>query len=160
MTGRRTARAMTPEDADAAARLFAAASGEGAGSGWDAAAVRATLAAGGFGAIAQSAAETVGAALARPAGDDAEILNVAVRPADRGAGFGRALVEAVATAAAAAGAARLVLEAAADNAPALALYRGRGFERIGVRKAYYKRPDGAIDAEIMALGLNRPRQAS
>ena len=62
--------------------------------------------------------------------------------------------------AAAAGAARLVLEVATDNAPALALYRRRGFVRIGVRKAYYKRPDGAIDAEIMALDLDGPTQAS
>ncbi|MEQ9123386.1 MAG: hypothetical protein RIM80_12570, partial [Alphaproteobacteria bacterium] len=45
-------RAMTPEDAEAVAGLFAGVRDEGGGSGWDAAAIRAALAAGGFGAVA------------------------------------------------------------------------------------------------------------
>ncbi len=47
----------------------------------------------------------------------------------------------------AAGAARAVLEVAADNAAALALYQSLGFQRQGTRRHYYRRAAGpAMDA--------------
>ena len=49
---------------------------------------------------------------------------------------------------------RLFLEVAEDNAAALALYKGMGFQEIGRRKKYYHRPDGpAVDALNLALDL-------
>lgn len=92
-----------------------------------------------------------GFALARVAADEAELLTIAVRPEARGRGLGSALLRDVLAAAAARGAGRMVLEVAADNAAALALYRREGFAECGRRKGYYVAPDGRrIDALIMA----------
>lgn len=92
-----------------------------------------------------------GFALARVAADEAELLTIAVRPEARGRGLGSALLRDVLTAAAARGAGRMVLEVAADNAAALALYRREGFAECGRRRGYYAAPDGRrIDALIMA----------
>ncbi|MFZ5752197.1 MAG: ribosomal protein S18-alanine N-acetyltransferase [Pseudomonadota bacterium] len=94
---------------------------------------------------------TDGFALARVAADEAELLTIAVRPEARGRGLGSALLRDVLAAAAARGAGRMVLEVAADNAAALALYRREGFAECGRRKGYYAAPDGRrIDALIMA----------
>jgi len=92
-----------------------------------------------------------GFALARVAADEAELLTIAVRPEARGRGLGSALLRDVLAAAAARGAGRMVLEVAADNAAALALYRREGFAECGRRRGYYAAPDGRrIDALIMA----------
>ena len=48
------------------------------------------------------------------------------------------------------GVATLTLEVADDNAAALALYDDLGFERVGIRPAYYRRRDGALmDARLL-----------
>jgi ribosomal-protein-alanine N-acetyltransferase len=51
----------------------------------------------------------------------------------------------------------LFLEVAADNAAALGLYEGLGFEMAGRRKGYYDRGAASprIDALVMRLCLNR-----
>ena len=96
-----------------------------------------------------------GFVLARALVGEAEILTVAVDPARRGAGIGRALIEAAADAARAAGAQTLFLEVAVDNAPALALYAATGFRRAGFRPRYYARPGGErVDALVFARDLN------
>ena len=51
------------------------------------------------------------------------------------------------------GADRLFLEVAIDNGPALALYRRAGFAKVGRRAGYYHRREGAVAAEMLALGL-------
>lgn len=81
--------------------------------------------------------------------DEAEILTIAVLPPWRRHGLGGCLLAAAMTAAARAGAAAMFLEAAADNHAALALYAAHGFERIGIRKAYY----GGTDAVAMRRAL-------
>lgn len=49
---------------------------------------------------------------------------------------------------------RAFLEVAADNAPALALYRRFGFTECGTRRGYYPRPgETAVDALVMARPL-------
>lgn len=92
--------------------------------------------------------------LIRSAGDDAEILTLAVDPARRRRGLARALVDA-AVAALPAGVGALWLEVAADNAAALALYRGTGFEAAGLRTGYYRSANGPpVDAVVMRRTLN------
>jgi ribosomal-protein-alanine N-acetyltransferase len=90
-----------------------------------------------------------GMVLARVAADEAEILTIAVLPALRRQGIGRALLDAAAAQAAGRGAVALFLEVSAANHPAQALYAACGFERVGHRRRYY--PDGAD-----ALILRRP----
>jgi ribosomal-protein-alanine N-acetyltransferase len=46
------------------------------------------------------------------------------------------------------------LEVRESNEAALALYRKRGFEQVGVRKQYYDRPQE--DARILRLDLRSP----
>lgn len=90
--------------------------------------------------------------LCRVVADEAEVLTLAVRPDARRRGLGFSLVQRAADHAAAGGAARLFLEVAEDNAPALALYCRAGFQTVGRRRGYYPRPDGAaVDALILAF---------
>ena len=82
--------------------------------------------------------------LIRTAGDEAEILTLAVDPAARRKGFGRALVRSAAAHAATLGATSLFLEVGVRNDAAQALYRGLGFVDVGRRKAYYADEDAHI----------------
>ncbi|MCK6452955.1 MAG: GNAT family N-acetyltransferase [Alphaproteobacteria bacterium] len=97
--------------------------------------------------------EPAGFVLARSAGGEAEILTINVARARRRQGIGLALMRAV-VAADLHDATRLVLEVAAGNAPAQALYRAIGFAPVGRRIGYYGRADGSReDALIMAVAL-------
>ena len=79
---------------------------------------------------------------------DADVQTIAVSAAAQGHGLGRRLLDGLIALAASAGANQLMLEVRADNAPAIALYERRGFERLSVRRDYYA--PGA-DALIMRL---------
>ena len=99
-------------------------------------------------------AETDGFVLVQVAGDEAEVLTLAVRPAARQRGLARALTVRAAGQAAALGARRLFLEVAEDNAAARALYDALGFRPVGRRPRYYARPDGTrVDALLLSLDL-------
>jgi len=102
----------------------------------------------------------IGMILCRAVAGEAEILTLAVDPAGRRQGVGRALVEAAAGLAAAQGAEEMFLEVAVDNAAALALYEAAGFTRAGRRPGYYARTDGpAVDAVVMRRELNSRRDS-
>lgn len=110
--------------------------------------------AGAFGLLAVAGEEPQGFIVCRVAADEAEILTLAVLPAARRRGFGRALLAGAGRQAVAAGAVRLLLEVSVVNAPALALYRSVGFRDVGRRKGYYVHAQGAaVDAAVMALDL-------
>ena len=89
--------------------------------------------------------------LVRAAGDEAEILTLAVVPAARRNGLGRALVRAALAHARTLGILNLFLEVGAGNDAAQRLYRGLGFVAVGRRKAYY----GEEDADILRLPISR-----
>lgn len=89
--------------------------------------------------------------LCRAIAGEAEILTLAVAPAARRLGVGRALVEAAGGLASQGGADSLFLEVAHDNVAALALYASAGFERVGLRKGYYA---SGADAVVMRRALN------
>jgi [ribosomal protein S18]-alanine N-acetyltransferase len=96
----------------------------------------------------------IGLAVYRIALDEAELLTIAVRPAYRRTGAGRALLHATIERAREAGAHWLFLEVGADNPVARALYATAGFRPVGGRRAYYKRGQGpAADAVVMRLDL-------
>ena len=92
------------------------------------------------------------AGLLAPAGSgQADIQTIAVAPAARRHGLGRALMAALLAEARARKAVEVFLEVRADNPSAQALYSSLGFEQIAVRPQYYQ-PDG-VDAHIMRLDL-------
>jgi len=74
---------------------------------------------------------------------------LAVAPAARGQGLGRALLQAAIAWAKAQGAEAVFLEVGTDNPHALALYAGLGFAKVGMRKAYY----AGRDALVLRLSL-------
>jgi len=94
-----------------------------------------------------------GFALARTVLDEAELLLIAVDPAERRGGVGGALLRAVIADAHMAGTRRLHLEVRAGN-PAAMLYAQEGFARIGVRPGYYRGAGGEVhDAHTYARDL-------
>lgn len=97
----------------------------------------------------------IGFVLSRVAADEAEILSIAVQPAERGRGVGRRVLEAHIGVLAARGVARLFLEVDEQNTAATRLYRNLSFEAVGKRPAYYRKPDGSsATALIMRLDLD------
>lgn len=95
-----------------------------------------------------------GFAMLRLVADEAELMTIAVDPKWRGKGVGKALLKAAFEDLMLSPARRLFLEVAADNAPAIALYRGHGFAEVGRRTGYYPRPGGApATALVMSRDL-------
>jgi ribosomal-protein-alanine N-acetyltransferase len=94
-----------------------------------------------------------GFVMARTAAGEAEILTLAVAPAARGRGLGRALLQAAINRAQESGAQTMFLEVGTDNPHALALYAGLGFAKVGMRKGYYSGPSGGSDALVLRLSL-------
>lgn len=104
------------------------------------------------GAIVTCDAHTV--VLGQVIAGDAEVFMVLTDPDQRRRGLARAAMKAFHTAAQVAEATRVILEVAADNAPARALYHGLGYAQIAERKAYYARPTGpAVSALILEKRL-------
>lgn len=102
--------------------------------------------------LAREGDEPVGFAMIRTVVDEAELLLLAVRPAARRGGIGRALLGKAVLAARAQGAERMHLEMREGN-PALALYAAEGFREMGRRPGYYRGDDGR---SYDALTLSRP----
>jgi len=84
---------------------------------------------------------------------DMELLNVAVLPAWRSQGLGRDLVRAALKFGLEQGVKACFLEAAADNIPALSLYRGLGFTTTGIRRNYFQEQGRNLDAVMMSKEL-------
>lgn len=93
----------------------------------------------------------------RAVGPDGDVQTLAVAPRAQRRGLGAALLDALLEQAAHRGCTQVFLEVRADNAPALALYLSRGFERGGVRHDYY---GAGADAVVMTRDLAGPGQAS
>lgn len=107
-----------------------------------------------FALLAVPGGAPAGFILCRAAADEAEVLVVAVRPAERRAGLGGRLLDAALARAGGAGVRRMFLEVGVDNPAALGLYSSRGFTEAGRRPAYYTHPGKpAIDALILRRDL-------
>ncbi len=81
------------------------------------------------------------------AADEMHLLSIAVSPAERRAGRGSALLEALLERGKARGCERTLLEVRETNEGARRLYRLHGFREIGKRRGYYA--DTGEDAVIM-----------
>lgn len=98
-----------------------------------------------FGWLAVDKEEPLGFVLCQGDEVEAEIITIATRPAARRQGVATILLRNIFTRTR-----RLFLEVAADNISAQTFYEKSGFAQIGVRKNYYKRESGSIDALILA----------
>jgi ribosomal-protein-alanine N-acetyltransferase len=112
--------------------------------GWNAGALRELLKNAGTAAFAAPD----GFIMTRVAGDEAEILTIAVAPGSRRKGAGRALMMAAIRHAQSQGARTMFLEVAETNAAAWALYRRLGFREVGRRKAYYAPAENALTLRL------------
>ena len=81
--------------------------------------------------------------------DEAEIVSIAVSADHQKCGRGSRLLRHFLVHITEQDVKTILLEVAADNAPALTLYHNFGFAKFGRRTAYYKRSDGYCDAIMM-----------
>jgi ribosomal-protein-alanine N-acetyltransferase len=145
-----TVRVATEADVPAVAALDAAVFGADA---WSAQQVREELT--GDGRRAWVVGDPpVGYAVTWRSGDVVDLNRIAVRPEDRGRGVARQLLDAALEASRVDRADRVLLEVAATNTAALALYASAGFVEIDRRRRYYR--DGT-DAVVMRLPLAAAR---
>jgi [ribosomal protein S18]-alanine N-acetyltransferase len=150
-----------PADLDALAWLERAVFGHGA---WSPRSVEEELERAGHGRsllVAVDRGEVVGYAALAYNDDSADLLRVAVHPDRRREGVARRLCEDI-LASVDPARTRVLLEVAADNVPATALYSRLGFAEIDRRRRYY---GGSVDAVVMerpapAAGAQQVRSGS
>lgn len=102
--------------------------------------------------LARDGDAMVGFSLSRVVADEAELLLLAVKPAARGRGIGKSLLNHFQRAAISRGARRLHLEVRDGNG-AVNLYKTSGFTLVGRRRGYYSGGDGQL---YDALSLSKP----
>ena len=90
-----------------------------------------------------------------PASAHVADIGLMVAKSHRRRGIGWALLEEAVLWARAAGVHKLELHVFPHNDAAIAMYERFGFEREGYRKRHYRRPDGFVDAVLMAYDVDR-----
>jgi len=101
--------------------------------------------------VADEGADLAGFLVARRVGNEAEILNFAVRAQSRRRGIGKVLLREGLAWAGTFSADRLFLEVRASNTVALQFYQRHGFQLAGRRPRYYSNPQE--DALVLSLTL-------
>ena len=97
----------------------------------------------------------IGYFVALPGVDELHLLNITVATALQGRGHGHDLLDVLELRCRELRAPTLWLEVRASNARARALYLRRGFQEVGLRRAYYPAPQGRReDAIVMRLELS------
>lgn len=98
--------------------------------------------------------EIVGFAGVMLVAEEAELLNIAVKPSYQNQGVGQLLLAKVMKQSAEQGAERILLEVRKSNVQALHLYKENFFSELGIRKAYYNNPteDAIIMERIIGNG--------
>ncbi|HXY25265.1 MAG TPA: ribosomal protein S18-alanine N-acetyltransferase [Candidatus Acidoferrum sp.] len=91
--------------------------------------------------VADLNGKVTGFLIGRQAGDEAEILNLAVVPQERKKGQGGALLHAAVEKLRTRGVKRVFLEVRESNAAGISFYRKHGFSEAGRRAGYYRDPE-------------------
>ena len=81
--------------------------------------------------------------------DECHITNIAVHPDFRNSGIAKKLVDEMLKLCNSHGISYILLEVRTNNIPAQKLYESFGFKSDGIRKQYYKNPDGTYDDAIL-----------
>ncbi len=108
----------------------------------------------GWVAVAGGAGGIIGFAITRSVSPDAELLNLAVLPAERRRGVAAALLRAATEALRRQGIQRLWLEVRSSNAAAISFYKKHLFRVTGSRPRYYRNPED--DALLMERNIHSP----
>ena len=87
--------------------------------------------------------------------EESHLLNIGVNKEDRGLGYGENLLKKMIVAAEVMGSKKIILEVRVSNKTAYQLYKKLGFEEIGMRKKYYRLPQGREDAYVMSKSLKK-----
>lgn len=86
--------------------------------------------------------------------DEAHLLTIGLKAALHGMGYGRLLMDRVILTARAHGMVSMLLEVRPSNIGPLGMYKKYGFQKIGIRKNYYRNLDGTReDAIVMRMML-------
>jgi len=93
--------------------------------------------------VGESGGEITGFVIGRQIGDEAEILNLAVRRHARRKGHATALLLHILRHWRQSRVTRVFLEVRDSNAPAILFYEKHGFRQVGRRPGYYRQPDEA-----------------
>ena len=83
------------------------------------------------------------------AGDECELLSVAVEQAERGKGLAKELMEYCQRELAGQGVKSFFLEVRENNAAAISLYEKMGYEKIAERKGYYADGENAVVMKLV-----------
>jgi ribosomal-protein-alanine N-acetyltransferase len=102
--------------------------------------------------VAERAGALVGYAGLVAVARQADVQTLAVAGDAQGRGLGRRLLDALVAEARRRDAGELLLEVRAENEAAQALYANAGFERIAIRRGYYR--PGGTDAHVLRLRLH------
>ena len=108
-----------------------------------------------FAAARGDGGEVLGYVVAWFVADEGQIANLAVNPDAWGGGVGRMLLDAALAEAGLRKAENVYLEVRDSNERARRLYKSRGFEEVGRRKGYYRRP--VEDAIVLRARVNGVR---
>ncbi|PYT92972.1 MAG: ribosomal-protein-alanine N-acetyltransferase [Acidobacteria bacterium] len=106
-----------------------------------------------LGIASEIAGKMTGFLIGRQTGDEAEVLNLAVVPANRRRGEGGALLKMAVEEFRMRGVRRMFLEVRESNAGGIAFYGKHGFSKTGRREGYYRDPSEA--AIVMERKLAR-----
>jgi ribosomal-protein-alanine N-acetyltransferase len=97
--------------------------------------------------------ELIGYAVVMLASDEAHLLNLSIAAGRQRRGHGSWMLQRLCEAARGKGARLMFLEVRPSNAAGLQLYERHGFQRVGLRRAYYPALAGREDALILGLPL-------
>lgn len=103
--------------------------------------------------VASPADEVLAYAFMSMAVGEAHVLNLCVEPAYHQQGLGKFLLTHLQRLARGAGMDVMLLEVRKSNEAAIALYKGMGFHKLGVRKGYYPAHQGSEDALLLGYNL-------
>ena len=104
-------------------------------------------------AVAEQNGRVLGYSVLIIAADEGELGNIAIAEGDRRHGIGRRLLDVTMAEAVRRGVLSIYLEVRDSNTAARALYAARGFQEVGRRQRYYRRP--VEDAIVLRWGAEQ-----